>query len=273
MDQELKQRLIGAVVITALAAIFVPMLFDDPVQDTGKNINALKLPEIPAKVQDVEIVPLPEKTTDVVPSELSPPTEKSLKPLETQRDAPVQELDVEARKPKLHLSSRDKTNFAETKSAHPVEADLNDAAAEDFAPPKVVKPQTLPSTKLPAQSVVQTVTPTAPVAPVAKSQKAPTKPTELASVETPAVTKSAATNPAGNRWYLNAGSFQQKNNAVNLLESLKQQGFAATLKEVSNEKGIVYKVRVGPMLDKAQVQQVKNKLTQINVNTFVSPDE
>ena len=33
MNQELKQRLIGAVVVTALAAIFIPMLFDDPVDN------------------------------------------------------------------------------------------------------------------------------------------------------------------------------------------------------------------------------------------------
>ena len=61
MDQELKQRLIGAAVITALAAIFVPMLFDDPIDESGKSINELKIPELPAKAQDVEIMPLPEK--------------------------------------------------------------------------------------------------------------------------------------------------------------------------------------------------------------------
>lgn len=49
MDHELKQRLVGAVVITALAAIFVPMLFDDPVQDQGRIINELQIPEPPFK--------------------------------------------------------------------------------------------------------------------------------------------------------------------------------------------------------------------------------
>ncbi len=56
MDQELKQRLIGAAVITALAAIFVPMLFDDPIDESGKSINELKIPELPAKAQDVDMV-------------------------------------------------------------------------------------------------------------------------------------------------------------------------------------------------------------------------
>lgn len=45
MDHDLKQRLVGVVVITALTAIFVPMLFDDPVQDQGRLINELQIPE------------------------------------------------------------------------------------------------------------------------------------------------------------------------------------------------------------------------------------
>lgn len=49
MDQELKQRLIGAVVITALAAIFVPMLFDDPVEESGQIVDELTLPEPPVE--------------------------------------------------------------------------------------------------------------------------------------------------------------------------------------------------------------------------------
>lgn len=49
MDQELKQRLIGAIVITALAAIFVPMLFDDPIEESGQIVNELTLPEPPVE--------------------------------------------------------------------------------------------------------------------------------------------------------------------------------------------------------------------------------
>ncbi len=66
MDQELKQRLVGAVVITALAAIFVPMLFDDPVDETGRKINELKIPELPSRLQRVNSVKLPEKPSDVL---------------------------------------------------------------------------------------------------------------------------------------------------------------------------------------------------------------
>jgi DedD protein len=44
MDHELKQRIIGAVVVTALCAIFVPMLFDDPVDNSGQLVSELSIP-------------------------------------------------------------------------------------------------------------------------------------------------------------------------------------------------------------------------------------
>ena len=50
MEHELKQRLIGAVVVTALAAIFIPMLFDDPVDTSGKTVTELTIPQAPAEV-------------------------------------------------------------------------------------------------------------------------------------------------------------------------------------------------------------------------------
>jgi DedD protein len=47
MDQTLKQRLVGAAVITALAAIFIPMLFDDPIEEHGKIVRELEIPPSP----------------------------------------------------------------------------------------------------------------------------------------------------------------------------------------------------------------------------------
>lgn len=50
MDQALKQRLVGTIVITALAAIFVPMLFDEPVDGNGRIVSDLAIPEPPDQV-------------------------------------------------------------------------------------------------------------------------------------------------------------------------------------------------------------------------------
>ncbi len=66
MEQGLKQRLVGAIVITSLAAIFVPMLFDDPIDQTGKLISELKIPDAPGKSLDADSASLPESVDEVI---------------------------------------------------------------------------------------------------------------------------------------------------------------------------------------------------------------
>lgn len=256
MDQELKQRLIGAAVITALAAIFVPMLFDDPIDESGKSISELKIPELPAKAQDVEIMPLPEKAEDVT---TVAPMEKPEPPA----PAVVYEGDEEA---DMDMAPARPRAMITEKETAPV--------------PKAVAPASAPRTVAPQLNVADeedvSVPPqpaaTKPVKAPAPVAEAPVKPSKPALVE-PAPKPSIAAESATTRWYLNAGSFSQKANAQTMLENLKKQGFAASIKEVAGEKGSIYKVRVGPMLDKAKAQEIKAKLAQINVNSFVSGDE
>lgn len=47
MDQELKQRMIGAAVIIALAVIFVPMLFDGDIEEKHNKNISINIPEEP----------------------------------------------------------------------------------------------------------------------------------------------------------------------------------------------------------------------------------
>lgn len=54
MEPDLKKRLIGAVVLVALAVIFLPMLIKDPAPDSGVSDVSMKVPEEPAG-QFVEI--------------------------------------------------------------------------------------------------------------------------------------------------------------------------------------------------------------------------
>jgi DedD protein len=74
MDQALKQRLVGAIVITALAAIFVPMLFDDPVNQSSQQINALEIPPLPEKLQQAQARKLPVSVEDVRQKTVKKPT-------------------------------------------------------------------------------------------------------------------------------------------------------------------------------------------------------
>lgn len=291
MDQELKQRLIGALVITALAAIFVPMLFDDAVDETGKNINQLTIPEVPAKAQEVEIMPLPEKAEDiatVIPvekpnakhqvmavdegegpafSEKPQPPAQTVNPgaktvIRENTGKPIQTFEGDADMPSEGLIAEDELPLkpaakSNTAKPAPVQANIPPIHKETVAPVSP-KPAIIP----PAAVA------TAPAA-VAPKTVAPTIPTISATPTAPVLPASEGST----RWYLNAGSFTQKANATALQETLKQQGFAATIKESAGEKGLVYKVRIGPIQDKSKAQAVKNKLLQINVNTFFAADE
>lgn len=83
MDQNLKQRLVGAIVITSLAAIFIPMLFDDPIDETGKMIGELGIPQVPENAFDSNAAKLPKGIEDVI----SLPKPEALKTLEDKRPA------------------------------------------------------------------------------------------------------------------------------------------------------------------------------------------
>ncbi len=66
MEQHLKQRIVGACVITSLAAIFLPMLFDDPVYETERQIHQLKIPPKPDVLAKAELSKTPSSKEDVL---------------------------------------------------------------------------------------------------------------------------------------------------------------------------------------------------------------
>lgn len=163
MDQELKQRLVGAVVITALAAIFVPMLFDDPVDETGKRINELEIPPLPERLEDGQSFNMPGSSEEVI--------------------------------------------------------------------------------NLPVRKQLKVATPESDQVPELK------------------------------RWYLQVGIFSQEGNALTLRNKLRQQGFATSISKVNSEKGMLYKVKVGPELNKERAERVKSRLEKMtDIKSFVAQD-
>jgi DedD protein len=79
MNQELTQRIIGAIVVTALAAIFIPMLFEDPVDNSGQVVSELVIPEEPAFTVDDSASKLPRNAEEIeaLPDETVETPEKS----------------------------------------------------------------------------------------------------------------------------------------------------------------------------------------------------
>jgi len=70
MNETLKHRIVGAMVITALAAIFIPMLFDEAISEGNTPTNTeIILPIKPNSQLPALIKSIPQSHTDVISTE------------------------------------------------------------------------------------------------------------------------------------------------------------------------------------------------------------
>ena len=189
MNPELKHRLIGAAVVTALATIFIPMLFDDPVDNRGQLVSEqLSIPAVPIKSPEVSANKLPtpankatkpttgkssgeeEPTDSVADAEIvddadaeangEPPVNEST---QTQADAenvataeqpPVAEEEPEPLDTGVVPEAKSSVKKPIIKPVKPVEAD---AEVEAKLKPVVKKPEANTAKLLPVTKPVETV--------------------------------------------------------------------------------------------------------------------
>jgi DedD protein len=114
-----------------------------------------------------------------------------------------------------------------------------------------------PSAAPPAPSP-PAVTPSAPV------EIAQPPPTSAATTATPAI--------AGHTWAVQLGSFVSRENADKLARQLRAQGFAVYVLPGGSGSSLRYRVRIGPMPDRAVAAQTVAKLKSLGqVASLVSP--
>ena len=275
MDHELKQRLIGAVVVTALCAIFIPMLFDDPIDDSGQLVSELSIPEPVNSGEDIDIK-LPASTDEVL-------TQSDSEPLPTETAEDILE-----------------STGAEEEDEQPIDEPSDNGVVEEFNPPvKATEPEKVQPTPASTQKPVDVVkevkkpvkiTKTESIKPKStppKPVKAPKpeniqpkivsaqKPSDIVveeakkPVSVPKVESSKAT-PELVRWYIQVGSFSQKENALSLWEKLRQQGFPVSLDTIPSEQGsTIYRLRIGPELDGKRAAAMKSKLDKQNIKAIL----
>lgn len=61
-------------------------------------------------------------------------------------------------------------------------------------------------------------------------------------------------------WVLQVASFREESHAVRLREQLLAKGFAAYSRKAAYKNGAIYRVYVGPKLDKSALQRVKEEV-------------
>jgi len=238
MNQELKQRLIGAVVVTSLAAIFIPMIFDDPVDNSGQTVSELAIPSPPVNsveesanklaANSAEVLNKQDTETEAVLNaedgpELSVNNEQAF-------DEPVE--DSPAMEPEDTVTTSKHDNPGSS---------LNNA---NNKPIKAIKKteNTEPKQIVPAQAMV-----------VESTSKQPVK-----------------ASSGLKRWYLQAGTFSKKENALTLIELLHSQGLPTIMESISGPGNTaLYRIKVGPTLDKKRASEMKAKLDAQKIQSLM----
>ncbi len=289
MNQELIQRLIGAVVVTAMAALFVPMLFDDPVNDSSQAVSELTIPKEPVVTIDALPEKFPDNTNQALPTpdtapdisinneelnaeplsdnESSPPAgslepdtetldgniiseEEELKPADNEDEA----SDVKPNKPTTHALDTKAIKSTLKPLKKPEKHSDHDIETDIEVKPKKTVKHTEKHTDLEPIDLEPVVKPvikhTAPIKSVVAN--APEK-----------VVKK--TTPELQRWTIQAGSFGKKENAVALYDKLRKQGFPVSMET----KGALYRLKIAPTLDKKRALAMKSKLDQQQIQTIL----
>ncbi len=278
MDHELKQRLIGAVVVTALAAIFIPMLFDDPVDSSGKTVTELTIPEEPAHASDITAQNLPQNKEQVLnrtETDLTVSEEELESSHSTGNQAPDNlGSDTTAEQPVMEAVSEDQAVSETDNSVKPEESKLDEPqSAKPYSQKGIQSDTTQPPFNKYVEPVVKVKPDTAAAEKPVKKAMISDKPKVKANVAS--VKKKTATaasqddNKKANtklvRYSIQAGSFSKKENAQALVEKLRKQGLPATV----DTRGSLFRVKVGPALDKNKAAEMRAKLDKQHINSLL----
>ena len=195
MNIQLKQRLVGAIVLVALAVIFIPMLLPGE-GDLTSGIDGSNIPPEP----DYRFSP-------TAPAPKAPPM----------ADAPSLPMDDES------LGAvADKTLHSGPASA-------------------------APSKSTPVADKSNSVKKPAPVKKTVAVKKSPTVPAKEKS-------------PKASGWVVQVGSFSRSQNAHDLRDKLRKQGYVTFVESVKGQSGTSYRVRIGPKVSHKSAEELRQKL-------------
>ncbi|RYD91254.1 MAG: hypothetical protein EOP50_14605, partial [Sphingobacteriales bacterium] len=129
MDDGLKQRIVGALVLLALLVIFLPVLFDrnrvEPVDPTSQIPPAISVPAAPI---NAPVVP------SVAESDMAPPPSQMLVPAENQAEMPDQ---VAAQIAKIEAAKADKQLPGKADGKNSIKLTKSEITKPVLAPPRL----------------------------------------------------------------------------------------------------------------------------------------
>lgn len=304
METALKQRLVGAAVLVALAVIFLPMLVQGPAPQSGLSDVPLDLPREPGGEYATRDIPLvaPAEAPDRgvvgmdVPATPGGEAAVATEPLPATDPADTDPVDAAAAE---LADAADDTEAADTRpattamfpaptaggdfavnfgsfstiaAADRLVAQLRASQLPGYREAATVDGRTVQrvrigpyATRADAEAarlraahvrddvgarVVSLDADDAPATPAAAATTAPAKPA------TPAPAPAASSTG----FAVQVGAFSKPADATALRDRLRAAGFTAFTEAVSTDQGTLTRVRVGPVLDRAEADRLKQQV-------------
>lgn len=246
MDQELKQRLIGASVIIALAIIFVPMLFDGEMEQKNNQNISINIPEPGENNLEVKKFELDKP---VVEGKEMPPGDTEL----VIQDAQPRLVEKDQANPLTKPPTTASTNDPVSSEPQP----NNQQPPADTPQPVTTKPLVQQPVQQPEQRPEQQVVQKPEQQPTAQPQQRPTTPQ---STSKPPVLSSS-----GQVLRVKLGSFSQQGNAERVKSSLLQNNIQAVVEYSTDLK--LYRVWSQELYqDEAKANSYVQAVERMNLN-------
>jgi cell division septation protein DedD len=337
VDTPLKQRLIGAIVLVALAVIFLPMLVKGPAPDSGVASVPISAPAAPSDGQfETRELPLVAPTggatgllgasstqplqdnaaaaapaaTDTSPAVAAGNFAVSFGAYGSQADADAviaylkksqlpgfsEAATINGRQawrvrvgPYADRAQAEAARLQAVKVRNDVKAEVVTldaradgavAAAPAAAPtptPTAASPAASSAAAAPATATVKTESlPPEPVAAAKPAPKPEPKPAPATKPEpkpaAAAVAAPAAPAASGVGFAVQLGAFGQASEANALRDKVRAAGFSAFVEQVRTDKGTLNRVRVGPVANRAEAENLKAQVaSKVGVAGMVRP--
>ena len=250
MDSGLKQRLIGAAVLIALAVIFLPMLVQGPAPDSGVSDLSLNVPDAPAGGYVTRDLPLVAPAATGGPALLA--DSGRLATVDTAESTPAGDRSLE--------DAADLASGVETTPmpegvavAPPPEPASIPEAASDAA-----GMDTGAAEGRVADAVAAAARDTA-LARESAAQAAPPAPPEPASTPEPAPAPAPRLPPAtaGGDYAVNFGAYGSRADAGTVVTRLRQENLPAYVEETRVGGRDAWRVRIGPYATRAHAESAR----------------
>jgi len=260
LEINIRQRVIGGVVLIALAVIFIPLLFKSPASKPKHITMETSIPAAPAKptmqttitMQGEELNPQQNvELKDQVGNNVATKTDASTQQKQSIPQDALQPADINQTSnaiPELTTSTQTDSN----KTATTVKSTAIDSEA-------IVEPQPEEQPTKPAKQQANKHNPHPKLTTIAAKTK--TAAAHQSKVVTTASTKiSEPKVQVAKAWVIQMGSFSDVKKAKTLEKQLRAKGYAAYTYSAKTAVGTMTRVYVGPQLTQAKAKSVLAKL-------------